>query len=142
MQTDSDKFWAQVFKILVVVFFQAVSQIIKEWLKMILTEKTMMNVHNDVLKSIINAPVNLFFDVTPNGSIMKRFTEDMGVVEDIVHCFMGCICVSIEIAYMFVLICYQNLAALVVVPILFGYAKYIWNYTNKGKRQAIQLLEQ
>jgi len=45
-----------------------------------LINQTLMQVHNDVLKSILNAPVNLFFDVTPNGSIMSRFSEDMNVV--------------------------------------------------------------
>lgn len=85
----------------------------------------------------MNAPVNLFFDVTPNGSIMKRFSDDMNVVEHIVHCFMHCVSISIDIIYMFVLICSQNPYALIIVPVLGSYAKYIWNFTLKAKRQAI-----
>ena len=95
---------------------------------------TLARVHNDVLQSILNSSVNLFFDVTPNGSIMNRFSEDMNVVEHVVHCFMHCVAISIEIVYMFILICQQNLWAAVVIPMLGGYAKYIWDYTLKAKR--------
>lgn len=70
-----------------------------------LINKTLETVHNDVLKSILNAPVNLFFDVTPNGMIMNRFSDDMNVVEHIVHCAMHCVSISIDITYMFILIC-------------------------------------
>lgn len=107
----------------------------------VLINKTLEQVHTDVLKSIMNAPVNTFFDVTPNGSIMKRFSDDMNVIEHIVHCFMHCCSLSVDITYMFILICYQNVWALLVVPVLFGYAKYIWNFTLKAKRQAIQILQ-
>lgn len=117
------------------------SQIVKEFIMRRLINKTLEHVHTDVLKSILNAPVNLFFDVTPNGSIMSRFSEDMNVIEHIIHCFMHCCSISIDIAYMFILICQQNLWATVVIPLLFGYAKYIWNFTLKAKRQAIQLLQ-
>ena len=39
----------------------------------------MKNVHKDVLSQILNAPMNLFFDVTPIGKIMRIFTEDLNV---------------------------------------------------------------
>lgn len=110
------------------------SQIFKEYIMGNLIKKTLEQVHNDVLKSILNAPVNLFFDVTPNGMIMSRFSEDMNVVEDIIHCFMCCCSITIDITYMFILICQQNMWAIMVVPLLFGYAKYVWNFTLKAKR--------
>lgn len=64
----------------------------------------------------------------------------MNVIEHVVHCFMHCCSISIDITYMFILICQQNMWATLVVPMLFGYAKYIWNFTLKAKRQAIQIL--
>lgn len=115
-------------------------QITKEFIKKKLINKTLEQVHTDVLKSILNAPVNLFFDVTPNGSIMSRFTEDMDVIEHVVHCFMHICSVSIDMAFMFILIFKQCLWAILVIPVLFGYAKIIFDYTLKAKRQAIQLL--
>ena len=36
-------------------------------------------VHSITLKRILFAPVNIFFDVTPIGKIMRIFTEDLNV---------------------------------------------------------------
>ena len=35
--------------------------------------------HQNVLGKVMNAPINLFFDVTPIGTILKRFRDDMEV---------------------------------------------------------------
>ena len=35
--------------------------------------------HNKTIKRILLAPVNIFFDVTPIGKIMRIFTEDLNV---------------------------------------------------------------
>ena len=49
------------------------------------------DIHESTLKKILLAPVNLFFDVTPLGKILKIFNEDMHVfmgqiIEPIKHC--------------------------------------------------------
>lgn len=88
-----------------VVLFQALFQIFSERMYRILIDKTLKQVHHDVVDRIMKAPVNLFFDVTPNGSIMKRFSEDMNVIEHIVRSAMHCVCISIDIMTMFYLIC-------------------------------------
>ena len=41
------------------------------------------NVHNEVMTRIMNAPINLFFDVTPIGMIINRIRGDIDV-------FRGC----------------------------------------------------
>lgn len=33
--------------------------------------------HSDMLKTVFNAPVNLYFDITPIGSILNRFSKDL-----------------------------------------------------------------
>ena len=38
-----------------------------------------VKVHQDTLSRIMKAPVNLFFDVTPIGRILRIFTVDMSV---------------------------------------------------------------
>ena len=42
------------------------------------------NVHASLLSKVMNAPINLFFDVTPVGKIFKRFSDD-------IHVFNGAI---------------------------------------------------
>ena len=37
------------------------------------------SVHRETLKSVLLAPINLFFDVTPLGKIISIFTEDLDV---------------------------------------------------------------
>jgi len=45
----------------------------------------MMTIKNDILTKIMAAPVNLFFDVTPNATIMKRFNGEMHEIAGITH---------------------------------------------------------
>ena len=34
-------------------------------------------VHNEMIKTVIGAPINLFYDVTPTGTVMNRFSKDL-----------------------------------------------------------------
>lgn len=34
-------------------------------------------VHTDLIKSVLAAPINTFFDVTPTGLIINRFSKDL-----------------------------------------------------------------
>jgi len=50
--------------------------------------------HNLLIAQVFRAPINLFFDVTPIGKILNRFSKDMAVIdEDIYYSFGGlCVC--------------------------------------------------
>jgi ABC-type multidrug transport system fused ATPase/permease subunit len=37
--------------------------------------------HKEMIKKVMNAPINLYFDVTPVGRILNRFTKDLSVAE-------------------------------------------------------------
>ena len=39
------------------------------------------NLHKDMIKKILNAPINLYFDVTPIGRILNKFSKDLSAVE-------------------------------------------------------------
>ena len=82
----------------------------------------------------MNAPINTFFDVTPSGSIMTRFTVDMIVVEEILQLIMQLISMTIEYMYMFMLIGWTNPWGLSILPFLYMYYYYIWNFSQKAKR--------
>jgi hypothetical protein len=34
-----------------------------------------------VLKKVLNAPINLYFDITPIGRILNRFSKDLNILE-------------------------------------------------------------
>jgi len=38
--------------------------------------------HKKMIKSVFKAPINLFYDVTPTGVVLNRFSKDMSAVED------------------------------------------------------------
>jgi len=88
-----------------IVLFQALTQIMHERLLRLLIDKTHKQVHDDMVDRIMKAPVNLFFDITPNGTIMKRFGEDMEVIRHIVHASMHCVFMTFEIMTMFFMVC-------------------------------------
>lgn len=37
--------------------------------------------HNDMVKRVLNAPINLYYDVTPTGRILNKFSKDLSVIE-------------------------------------------------------------
>ena len=41
--------------------------------------------YREMMYSISKAPINLYFDKTPIGRILKRFTSDLAVLEELLH---------------------------------------------------------
>ena len=44
--------------------------------------KTSKFLHNNLITRVFQAPVNLFFDITPIGKILNRFSRDLSVVDE------------------------------------------------------------
>jgi ABC-type multidrug transport system fused ATPase/permease subunit len=38
-------------------------------------------IHNHMLNKVLNAPINLYFDITPIGRILNRFSKDLSILE-------------------------------------------------------------
>jgi ATP-binding cassette subfamily C (CFTR/MRP) protein 3 len=38
--------------------------------------------HNDMIKHVLHAPVNLYFDTTPIGRILNKFSKDLNMLEN------------------------------------------------------------
>ena len=43
--------------------------------------KTSTLLHEQMITKVMNAPINTFFDVTPVGTIMNRFSKDLQVLD-------------------------------------------------------------
>ena len=37
--------------------------------------------HRDMIKRVLGAPINLYYDVTPTGRILNKFSKDLSVIE-------------------------------------------------------------
>jgi ABC-type multidrug transport system fused ATPase/permease subunit len=44
--------------------------------------KSSRSMHENMISKVINAPINTFFDVTPTGTIMNRFSKDLSVMDN------------------------------------------------------------
>ena len=48
--------------------------------------KVAKTAHNHILQLVLQSPINLFFDVTPIGKILNRFTKDLQCLDNVL-CF-------------------------------------------------------
>merc|ERR1711871_1600575 len=86
--------------------------------------------HEDLLRSVTSAPV-WFFDVTPIGRILNRFSNDMTVVDEelsqsinqIMNSFFGCLG-----AFAGVAAATRGTFLVVLVPLSYCYAKVQWYF--------------
>mmetsp|Transcript_8918 Transcript_8918/g.8897 ORF Transcript_8918/g.8897 Transcript_8918/m.8897 type:complete len:101 (-) Transcript_8918:88-390(-) len=39
-------------------------------------------IHENLIDSLIKAPINLFYDITPLGRILNRLSKDLGIIEE------------------------------------------------------------
>jgi len=47
----------------------------------LITIKGAVNVHDTMINRVIRSPINLFFDVTPSGTIINRFSNDIQMLD-------------------------------------------------------------
>jgi hypothetical protein len=76
----------------------------REFYRLLLDGLT-LQIKEDILTKIMRAPVNLFFDVTPNSVIMKRFNDQIHEIPSIIHRSMWILHESMSIFISIFLIC-------------------------------------
>ena len=92
------------------------------------------NFHNKMLDNIIDAPINLYHDITPFGQIMNKLTMDLDkCVEFFLHfsSTLNCFCILVGA----ILVCVKsNIYILIIIPIVFyfGYKISIF-YAPAGR---------
>lgn len=66
----------------------------------VLSIKTSFNSHEKLLQSLLRAPINLFYDVTPLGRILNRLSKDLNTIDESIAFSIGtliaqtCSCIS------------------------------------------------
>lgn len=101
----------------------------------------MGRVHKEVLQKLIRAPINLFYDVTPTGSILNRFNGDMGHFEHIIHSIIGLMYQSLHLIMVIYTIAYANPVVLLLLPFSLGYAIYIYRFTIGSMKEIHRVLK-
>lgn len=140
LQEDASKFKKQVLLVMGLVFLQAVCQVLNSFFMNLIKQATIKRVHNDLVDRIMNAPINLFFDVTSNGAIMKRFNEDVGYIEHVIHSLIHHIHMTGNIFTIIYLTSSANLYILILYPLLAAWTVYIYQFTIGSYREIHRLL--
>lgn len=109
-------------------------------LTVILSIRSSFNCHELLMKSLLKAPLNLFYDVTPLGRILNRLSKDLNTIDESVAFSIGttiaqtcsCLsCVLMAIIYIPVM--------LIVVIVAFIPLKYIGFIYKRSSRELTRL---
>ena len=80
-------------------------------------------IHNDLITRVVRAPINLFFDVTPIGRILNKFSKDLRELEDGMALHAGWILnVTVEITSVIIVSFMVVKWVMLIVPIVFYFA--------------------
>ena len=84
----------------------------------------------------MNAPINLFFDVTPTGTIMNRFSKDLQVMDNNIAFIFGGINVMVyQVLAILIVICTANWYIIVVFPPIVILCYILFRYTVTSYRE-------
>jgi ABC-type multidrug transport system fused ATPase/permease subunit len=63
------------------IFFQAFAAFLHMAVTVAFSWKATKKLHREMIKAVSKAPVNLFFDCTPIGRILNKFSKDLSTLE-------------------------------------------------------------
>jgi ABC-type multidrug transport system fused ATPase/permease subunit len=86
-------------------------------------------IHREMLQHVLNAPINLFFDVTPTGLIVNRFSKDISTIEGIFMTIMWIHVCAYQVISIIVVIILANWYLLLIFPFMLYYLVKIYKFT-------------
>lgn len=94
----------------------------------------------DMLKRLMHAPVNTYFDVTPSGVILNRFSKDLQQVEMVLgFLFRAQMLNYVSIVSGIVLAAYSVIWVLILVPVVFLSLVFCLRIYKKGLKEATRI---
>jgi ABC-type multidrug transport system fused ATPase/permease subunit len=81
LQTDWHMMMSHTIQVLIYVVVQLLVNIVEDHLKSTIRRRMMATVKQDLLRSVLNAPVNLFFDLMPTSKIQGKLQGDIWCIE-------------------------------------------------------------
>ena len=115
--------------------FQAVAN----WVMANISQRALKQVRTDLFRHLQSMPLS-FFDRNPAGELMSRLTNDIDAInqavsQNITALFASMLSMLGIVIAMFVLDRWLALAALLVVPIMFWFTRFVAKYTRRGFRE-------
>ena len=96
--------------------------------------------HDRLLERVFNAPINLFYDITPIGKILNRFSGDLAPIDDGMFFDFGTMLALIYQILAALLIACIAVPYLIVVIILFAiFGWWLFSYSVKAYKECYRL---
>ena len=125
-------------------YFEAyfiISQIFSKFVKLLFTFAIGIQFFRDMLKRLMFAPVNIYFDITPSGVILNRFSKDFRIVEiNLTHSVTTQIGTLLGIITHIALAAYNFIWILLITPIVIVSLIFYFKLFVRGMKE-VTLLE-
>lgn len=113
-------------------------QLFSNWLMADLSQRALQRLREGLFEHLQALPI-AFFDRQPAGDLMSRLTNDVdainqAVAQNITSLLASVLSMGGILIAMFVLDRWLALASLLVVPIMFGFTRFVAIYTRRGFR--------
>lgn len=121
-------------------------QMLASWLMSGISQQALKTLRSDLFTHMQKLPLS-FFDQRPAGELMSRLTNDIDAVnqavsQNVTTLLAGILSLVGILFAMFALDVWLALASVLVVPILFGFTRFVAKYTRKGYQELQQRLGQ
>ena len=120
-----DLMWPHLQKIIFFVLTKTGCGIFEDYVKMYLRRGLVTAIRADLLKSIMSAPINLFFDVVPTSTIHTKYNGDVNVVMHVTDEVVSICSDLIGLGTTCVLIARTDLWILLIIALFVVYIYYI-----------------
>jgi len=96
--------------------------------------------HEDMIDSVLNAPINLYFDTTPTGRILNRFSKDLTVVEFILLYLIGTLYINLYILIsIFVIALLVVYWVALVFPLIAAFVFYLFKHVIGATKEVARI---
>lgn len=141
LKSDSSAFLGHAIKLVAFNIVNIVFRQARFTLNDYLVDGLMLRIKEDILTKIMRAPVNLFFDVTPNATIMKRFNGEMHEVAHITHRALWIVREVIQILVTLAMLSQQNFWLLFATIPFFYQVWSIQNFAMRSYKEMQRFLD-
>ena len=82
-----------------------------------------------MIKNVMRAPINLYYDTTPIGQIQNRFSRDLGGCREIIETMGNLSMDVIRLCSIISVLAFANWYIIILVPFMLAVSIFLYKYT-------------
>ena len=138
-ETQQSQYKEVIIKMGLFLMIKGIGAAAREYFKETMRFAQQKSVYGDSLSAILKGSVNKFFDVTPTGTIQKRFGEDKQAVENVLHCFNGLMHCAFSLFTCFRTIGETSWIPLLCLPFIIAYTYNVYTFSCHSYQEVHRL---